>query len=160
MKNQQIKKGRFAFEKCFVFPREVSEFVLETMQRLGTPEKSYCHVFCGMSKIGGLRIDINPKLKPEIIADVLDLPDLLGMNSQKNVLTDESWVIPYGKRRYYSYAIRDILKIGGYWIANAPWNPWVKGLELLEVWKVRQAFNSYRDLVDFWIFRKIGNVSD
>jgi len=151
---REIKKGRFKFQETWVFPKEVTWFVKETMKRLHTTQKSYCHVFCGKSKIGGLRIDINKKLKPNLVADVLDLPKILGENSQENLLADEPWEIPYQKRRHYSYAMRDIVKPGGYLILNAPWDPWVKGLKLIEVWKVRQAYNSYRDLVDFWIFKK------
>lgn len=160
MKTEQVKKGRFKFEKCFVFPKEVSEFILEMMMRLNTEEKSYCHVCCGESKIGGLRIDKEASVNPDMVADVLDLPDLLGANSQANILNDMPWVIPYGKRRYFMYALRDICKVGGYLIINSPFDPWVKGLELVEVWKVRQAFNSYRDLVDFWIFKKIANTEE
>lgn len=161
MKESQVKKGRFKFEPCFEFPKEVSEFIPEIMQKLGTPEKSYCHVCCGKSKIGGLRVDKEASVEPDLVADILDLPDILGMNSQANILNDMPWVIPYGKRRYFMYALRDICKVGGYLIINAPFDPWVVGLELVPpVWKVRQAFNSYRDLVDFWIFRKTHDVHD
>jgi len=97
---------------------------------------------------------------PDLVADVLDLPDILGCNTQENILADMPWKIPYGKRRYFSYAMRDICKKDGYLILNAPWSPWVKGLELIEVWKVAQAFNSYRELVDFWIFKKIEDTED
>jgi len=45
-------------------------------------------------------------------------------------------------------------------ILNCPWSPWVKGLEIVDVWKVTQAFNSYRELVDFWIMRKIEDTED
>jgi len=148
------KKGRFRFQECCLFPKDVDEFIRETIQRLQQPEKSFCHVFCGKSQIGGLRIDIDPDVKPDVVADCLDLSDKLGINSQKNILADLPWQIGYHKRRYFSYAMRDICKEGGYLILNCPWNPWVKGLKILEIWKVYQAFNSYRDLVDIWILQK------
>ena len=150
------KKGRFKFQETWVFPKDVEDFIYETMDRLKTPSASYCHVFCGKSKIGGLRIDIDSKVKPDLVADCLSLPDKLGLESQSNILADFPWQIGYFQRRYFSYALRDICKPNGYLILNAPWNPWVKGLKLIEVWKVMQNFNSYRDLVDFWIFQKVG----
>lgn len=152
------KKGRFRFQETWVFPKEVDEFIRLTMLKLNTPEKSYCHVFCGKSKIGGLRVDIDETVEPDMVANCLELPDKLGFESQANILADFPWQIGYYQRRYFSYALRDVCKAGGYLILNAPWNPWVKGLELVSVWKVMQNFNSYRDLVDFWIFKKIENL--
>jgi len=32
------------------------------------------HVCCGMSKIGDLRVDIDPMVKPDMICDVMELP--------------------------------------------------------------------------------------
>lgn len=149
------KKGRFKFIDTWVFPKEVDEFIKETLDRFAIKEQDLCHVFCGKSQIGGLRIDADPKLKPDLVADCITLPDKLGTESQGNILADFPWQIGYHQRRYFSYSLRDICKPNGYLILNAPWNPWVTGLELVEVWKVTQAFNSYRDLVDFWIFRKM-----
>jgi hypothetical protein len=51
--------------------------------------------------------------------------------------------------------MRDLVEQGGYVIINAPWFPWVTGLELIECWQVVQAFNSYRDVVSFWIFKRV-----
>ena len=70
---------------------------------------------------------MNRELLPDIVADVRDLPDKLGAGSQKNVLGDPPWEIPYHSRRYLSYAIRDLVEMGGYVIINSPWFPWVTG---------------------------------
>lgn len=116
--------------------------------------KSLTHVCCGKSKIGGLRIDLDASLKPDLAADIMDLHWILGKNSQEHTLADFPWQISYSFRRYFSYALRDITKEGGFILINSPWNPWVKGLKLLRCYKVYQSFNSYRDLVDFWLFQK------
>lgn len=149
------KKGKFRFQESWVFPYEVDEFIRAKLTEFQINQKSVCHVFCGKSEIGGLRIDIDEKLKPDLRADCLQLPKILGIESQANIMADFPWMIGYADRRYFSYALRDICKVGGYLFLNAPWNPWVDGLELVQVWKVLQAFNSYRDLVDWWIFKKI-----
>jgi len=152
---QKIDKGRFKFIETWIFPGKVEEFIKETLHRLEIRDKDVTHCFAGRSLIGGLRIDIDRELKPDIIADVRDLPDKLGPGSQKNILADPPWEIPYHTRRYLSYAMRDLVEMGGFVIINAPWFPWVTGLELVECWQVVQAFNSYRDIVSFWIFKRV-----
>lgn len=157
---QQFKKERFTFEKAFVFPYEVDCFITTITWRLKIVRRKLCHCCCGESQIGGLRIDMKHEVKPDLVARVQDLPNILGENSQDNILIDPPWAISYQSRREFSYAVRDILKVGGYLIFNAPWCPWVTGLSDIsdsntEVWKVVQNFNSYRDLVDFWIFKKL-----
>ncbi len=152
---QKIDKGKFKFIEAWVFPGQVQDFIKETLHRLEIREKDVTHCFAGRSLIGGLRIDMDRELNPDIIADVRDLPDKLGPGSQKNILADPPWEIPYHTRRYLSYAMRDLVEMGGYVIINSPWFPWVTGLELLECWQVVQAFNSYRDIVSFWVFKRV-----
>ena len=152
---QKIDKGRLKFIESWVFPGPVTEFVKETMMRLDIPDEDLCHCFCGKSQIGGLRIDLEENNHPDLIEDVRELPDKLGAGSQKHLLADPPWEIPYHKRRYFSYAMRDLVKQGGYIIINSPWFPWVTGMELVEVWEVIQAFNTYRDTVSFWIFKRV-----
>jgi len=149
------RNGKFYFVEAWRFPVEIEKFIKDWMKSLYISNKSLTHVCCGLSKIGGLRIDNNIFLKPDVIADVLDLPWILGTNSQEHILADLPWQIGYHDRRYFSYAMRDICKEGGFILINAPWNPWVKGMKFLRVYKVLQAFNSYRDLVDFWLFQKM-----
>lgn len=154
---KQINKSRFQFIETWVFPKPVEEFLVEKCAEYAPVygHKDFTHVCCGKSNLGGKRIDIDPANKPDMVADLLELPTLLGENSQDNILADFPWEIKYHDRRYFSYAVRDICKPGGILILNCPWSPWVKGLEILEVWKVGQAFNSYRDLVDVWVLRKL-----
>ena len=152
---QKIDKGKFKFIETWVFPGPVEDFIKDTLHRLEIREADLCHCFSGKSQLGVLRIDIDRENNPDIIADVRDLPDKLGAGSQKNILADPPWAIPYHARRYFSYAMRDLVEMGGYVIINAPWFPWVTGLELIECWQVVQAFNSYRDVVSFWIFKRV-----
>lgn len=148
----QVKIGRFIFEEVFIFPYEVDRFIAHLTDEFKIDRRKICHVCCGESQIGGLRIDINEKLKPDVVADYKYLP--FQNNSQDVVLSDPPWVMKYGETRRFSYHMRDLVKEGGLLIINAPWDCSCKGLELLKVYKVRQAYNSYRHLVDFWIFRK------
>ena len=152
---KKIDKGKLKFIENWVFPAQVTEFIKETMQRLEIPDRDLCHCFSGKSEIGGLRIDVEKESNADMIADVRDLPDKLGVASQKHLLADPPWQIPYHMRRYFSYAMRDLVEMGGYIIINSPWFPWVTGMQLVESWSVVQAFNSYRDVVQFWIFKRV-----
>lgn len=152
---QKIDKGRFKFIETWIWPEKIEDFVKDTLHRLEIKEVDVCHCFSGKSQVGGLRIDIDRENNPDIISDIRDLPDKLGSGSQKNILADPPWEIPYHTRRYFSYAMRDLVEMGGFVIINAPWFPWVTGLELVECWQVVQAFNSYRDVVSFWIFKRV-----
>lgn len=151
------RKGKFDFVEAWRFPKDVQEFLLDLFKSLHIKKKDLCHVCSGKSRLGKIRIDIDKNLKqPTIRADILKLAKKKKWkNSQKHVLADLPWQIGYSDRRYFSYALRDICKLGGYVIINSPWNPEVQGLKFLRVYKVRQRFNSYRDLVDFWIFEKV-----
>jgi len=119
----------------------------------------WLHAFSGKSKIGDVTVDLSKSNNPDIILDVADLSEYLKTSAYKNVefnvIADPPWEIKYGDRRKFMYALRDSCKTGGILIINCPWSPWVKGLEIIEVWKVAQAFNSYRDLVDIWIMKKL-----
>jgi hypothetical protein len=151
-----FKKSRLKFIKTWVFPHEVNDFLNEyLLPTFGVQEKQLCHVFCGDSRLGGLLIDIDPERKPDIVADCLKLPEVLGNDSQAHVIADPPWEISYPQRRGFTYALRDILKPNGYLFLNAPWNPWVEGLEDLECFPVAQTFNSYRDITLWWVFRKM-----
>lgn len=152
---KKIDKGRFKFIESWVWPEKIEDFVKETLHRLEIRDADLCHCFSGKSLVGAIRIDIDRSNNPDIVADVRDLPDRLGTGSQKNILADPPWEIPYHMRRYFSYSMRDLVEMGGYVIINAPWFPWVTGLELIECWQVVQAFNSYRDVVSFWIFKRV-----
>ena len=147
--------GKFRFVEAWRFPVQIEKFCKDLFKTLQVHEKSVTHVCCGKSRYGGLRIDLDAELKPDLAADVLDLPWILGENSQHHILADLPWQIGYHARRYFSYAMRDIVEENGFVLINAPWYPWVKGLKFLRVYKVFQSFNSYRDIVDFWLFQKL-----
>ena len=154
--NEINKIGKFDFIEAWKFPDDVQSFIHYIFNRLQIDEQTVCHCFSGKSTIGGLTVDIEEKNNPDLVADVRDLPDILHEETQEHILADPPWSIPFSKRRAYSYAMRDICKTGGYLIINSPWVPWVKGLQLIGTWEVAQRFNSYRDVVFFRIYRKIG----
>ena len=144
------------FEKCFTFPYEVEWFIKEMYGRFKIANNEVLHLCCGESQLGNIRVDLKFQVKPDLVADVLTLPNILGFESRKYIVIDPPWVIDYNARRLFSYAVRDLLKIDGIVIWNSPWFPWCKGFSKdLEIWAVLQNFNSYRDIPYFYVMKKI-----
>lgn len=162
---KEITIGKFKFQKCWVFPSDVSKFLIQMISRFN---KSYwdelegcwkkpevCHVCCGKSKIGEIRVDIDPENNPTLLADAWNLSKILGVGKQNVIVIDPPWQINWRQRQLLSYEMRDCLKVGGTLIQNSPWSPWCVGMEILAIWKVSSHFNNYTDLRDFWILRRV-----
>jgi len=149
--------GKFRFVEAWRFPKDVKIFIQDLMKSLNITDAELLHLCSGKSKIGKIRIDIDKRLvQPTHHGDIIKLSRIKKWKKKgKNTLADFPWQISYPDRRAFGYAIRDMTKIGGYVIVNAPWNPWVTGLEFQRVYKVYQSYNSYRDLVDIWIFKRV-----
>lgn len=141
--------------------------------------------------------DIDETVNPDVVGDIYKLTDHFERNSFDVVLSDPIWIeekrckcrncgemtayknpkgVPYPKRRFISYNLRDVLKINGLFMMNCLWNPWVKGLskipivgmqadymefpnlEKLEtVETIYQSFSSFRNVSLIWRFTKEGN---
>lgn len=162
-----ITVGKFKFVKTWVFPFDVSKFLIQMMTRfqkntwsdeeLRWIANKWIHVCCGDSKIGDIRIDIDPQKKPDIVGDAWNLAELLGKNSQQGIIIDPPWQINWRTRQLLAYQLRDTLKVGGILLCNSPWSPWSVGMDILAIWKVSPHFNNYRDLTDWWILRKVND---
>jgi len=151
------RKGKFRFVEAWKFPKDVTEFLKDLFKSLDIPNEDLVHLCSGKSKLGKIRIDIDTSLKqPTHYGDIIKMSKTKRWRKKaKNTLADFPWQISYQDRRYFGYAIRDFTKLGGYIVVNSPWNPWVTGLLFMRCYKVYQAFNSYRDLVDMWIFKRV-----
>ena len=159
---KEITIGKFKFQKCWTFPEDVSKFLNRMITRynknywdekeLCWKKPPICHVCCGESKIGEIRVDINSEVNPTILADAWSLSNIL--KEQTMIILDPPWQINWRDRQLLSYEMRDCLKIGGILIQNSPWSPWCIGMKILAVWKVSPHFNNYSDLRDWWILRK------
>ena len=161
-KTTSITRAKFTFKPTWCFPDGVNHFVDAMISRF---DGEWLHAFCGKSTFGNVRVDIDPQNEPDICCDVLDLPDILEGKQFDNIVADPPWKIPNNKRRYFMYALRDCLKVGGHLLINCPWSPWVTGFAYVkdpsvEIWKVAQTFNSYRDLVDWWLLPKISDATN
>lgn len=102
-----------------------------------------------------LTLDSDPTVNPDIVGDIFNLKEHTTIQSIVNsprqgfdgIISDPVWLkvdtcpkckdsfettkgLSYPRRRDLSYAIRDILKPGGWWVFNGLWDPGVKGMEI------------------------------
>jgi len=121
-------KNEYNFKQAWVWPDTVTKFFRKNI-------KGYsCHVFCGSSKLGDVRIDIVgvPKTQATHTVDILQgLP--FEDETFDVVFGDPPWHIAKHLRSKIMYEMRRICKINGLIILNANWNPNnLKGCILLE----------------------------
>jgi len=88
---------------------------------------------CGMSKFGDVRVDIDPKVKPDVVADMWDINKMFDRASFDSIYCDPVWeAIPIKKRYKLMWIIRDLLKADGIFIWNCNWGfPNLKGYKLI-----------------------------
>lgn len=88
---------------------------------------------CGMSKFGDVRIDIDPKVNPDIVMDMWDITKHFDRASFDSIYCDPVWEsIPIKKRYGFMWLLRDLLKSDGILIWNCNWAfPNLKGFKLI-----------------------------
>lgn len=134
---------------------KLNENIWDEQEQCWKKKFKWTHICSGKSLIGDFRIDVEPSNKPDLVADILTVHEIIGKQSQDRILIDPPWQIDYNSRRQWGYAIRDLLKIGGIALVNAPWSFFCKGLSRhprFQPYLVEQAFNSYRDLTLWWVY--------
>jgi hypothetical protein len=93
---------------------------------------------CGSSKLGSVRLDIDPSLNPDKIGDIkkLPFPDCVF----DSAVQDPLWKTNFFQRMKPFFELIRVVKVGGTLIYNAPWIPTSKAVRLEEVW-IRQSAN-------------------
>ena len=150
---------KLTFNKAWTFPEAVEKRIATFVNK---NPGLWLHAPVGISKIARgpfndgieiITVDIDPEVKPDIVADIFHLP--FKEATFDGAISDPIWYtkekkktigLAYPQRRFMSYQIRDVLKPGGWWIFNGLWNPIVKGLKIMLVEIPMQAFSSFRNL--------------
>lgn len=121
-----MKVNDFKFKKAWAWPKKVEDYFKEEIKG-----KNSCHVFCGSSDLGNVRVDIvsEKATHKEDILKGLSFKD----ESFDIVFGDPPWELPYHVRHKVMYELRRICKINGLIIINCNWTPNnLKGCILLE----------------------------
>lgn len=130
---------------CWVWDRTVEDLVKEKI-------KGYSLNICaGHSKIGDVKIDLDPQDRSIIKGDMKNLP--FGDNKFDTVIQDPPWKIGIFDRYKAFFECVRVCKVGGQIIYNAYWIPWSKCTNLIECY-VRQDY-IYSNASTISIFKKV-----
>lgn len=121
-----MRRSAYEFKKSWEWPYSLYKLARKKLQGLTI------NVCCGKNDLGDVRIDILPEMEPDIIADMWYLP--VRNEIWDTVICDPPWKIEYNKRQDLLYRIRDLLRLGGQLIWNAPFWPRIKCLVDTEFW--------------------------
>lgn len=173
----QKSTTKLTFKKAWTFPEEVEKRIARFVSK---HPGLWLHAPVGISKLGQgpfgqgvtmLTLDINDKLKPDIVCDIFKMnehPKIKHILEEEGgfagVISDPLWYVTktctkcghvlenetkglaYPERRHLSYQLRDVVKPGGKILFNGLWNPIVKGLRIDKVEIPTQAYTSFRNV--------------
>ena len=149
-----MKKKGFArqleFRPAFIWESEIEDFVKERI-------KGYSlNVPCGNSKLGDVRLDLDPNLSMrgayDFFKDELNYPD----NTFDTIISDPPWKVGHYFRPKLFFKLVEKCKIGGLIIYNATWIPTSKYVQLKECW-IRQS-SQFSNVSVISVFEKIADV--
>lgn len=147
------KKGfvrQLAFREAFMWEEEIEDFVKERI-------KGYTlNVPCGKSKLGDVRLDLDPNLSMREAYDFFkdNLP--YEHNTFDTVISDPPWKIGHYFRPKLFFRLVEVCKIHGQIIYNATWIPTSKYVKLKETY-IRQS-SQFSNVSIISVFEKISDV--
>ena len=112
------------------------------------------NVCCGISKLGDVKVDLEPQRKGIIKADMNELP--FEDNSFDTVISDPPWKLNFFKRQRPFFECVRICKVGGRIIYNCTWRPISKYVELEKA--ILRTDNNWANISAIWIFKKIKDI--
>ena len=119
-------KKNVQLQDCWIWERKVSDFVEKHIEGYSL------NICCGMNELGDVRVDLDPKDKSIIKADMKALP--FDDNMFDTVIEDPPWKIGfYDRMKPYFECVR-VCKPGGLIIYNAYWIPQSKMTKLEGLW--------------------------
>lgn len=131
--------------KCWIWPKTIYDFVKNK-------SKGYTlNICCGMNDIGDVRVDLDPKDKSIIKADMRELP--FEDNTFDTVIQDPPWKVDLFSRFKPFFECVRVCKVGGQIIYNSYWIPQSKMVKLREIY-ARQD-NEFSNTSMICVFEKI-----
>lgn len=147
---EKKKKGfvrQLLFREAFIWEKEVEDFVRERM-------KGYTlNVPCGTSKLGDIKLDVDPKLSMREAYNFFKDKIPYEKNTFDTVISDPPWKIGHYFRPRLFFELVDVCKVGGTIIYNAVWIPTSKLVKLKEVW-IRQS-SQFSNVSIISVFEKV-----
>jgi Methyltransferase domain/ParB-like nuclease domain len=125
----RLPKRNAMLTASWLWPEPVETFVRSRMTGYTL------NVCAGMSDIGDVKVDLDPKQPDVIKADMADLP--FADESFDTVISDPPWKINWFDRWRPFFELVRVCRVGGRVIFNSYYVPWSKQIQLLELY-VRQ----------------------
>jgi len=120
------------FRESFLWEKEIGDFV--KLQMKG----KVLNVPCGKSKLGNVRLDINPKLSMRGVYNMFKRKLPYKDNMFDTIISDPPWKMGHYFRPKLFFELVRVVKIGGKIIYNATWIPTSKYTKLVGCW-IRQS---------------------
>ena len=141
-------KAKYKIKKSWLWDKDISEFVKKHTEGYSL------NICAGLSDIGDVKIDLNPKDNSVIKADMKNLP--FKDSTFDTVIEDPPWKIGYFDRWQPFFECVRVCKVGGKIIYNAYWIPQSNYSKLLDVY-IRQD-NAFTNTSIISMFKKIKEV--
>ena len=127
--------SRVILQQSWVWEKEVIDFFSERI------EGHSLNVCCGLSELGDVRVDIDPKDFSVAKADMKDLP--FDSNTFDTVFSDPPWKIGFYDRFRPFFEMVRVAKVGGLIMLNAYWIPTAANVSREEIWvKAKRDFTN------------------
>jgi ubiquinone/menaquinone biosynthesis C-methylase UbiE len=126
---------KLILRESWVWEKEVEDFMRERLvgYTLNVP--------CGASKLGDVRVDLDPVDANVRMADMKNLP--FETNTFDTVISDPPWKLGFYDRFRQFFELVRVAKPDGRIILNAYWIPYSANSEILETWiKAKRTFTN------------------
>jgi len=133
---------------CWVWDKTVNDFVKERVNGYSL------NVCAGLSPIGDVKVDLEPRGSKIALADMNKLP--YRDNTFDTVISDPPWKIGFFQRMKPFFEAVRVCKVGGTIIYNSTWKPISKVVELQE--QVIRTDNNWSNVSIIWIFKKVKDL--
>ena len=142
-------KSNTKLQKSWIWDKTVEDFVREQVQGYSL------NVCSGKSPLGDVKVDLDPKDKSIIQADMKNLP--FEDNTFDTVIEDPPWKIDYYHRWKPFFECVRVCKVGGKIIYNAYWIPESDYTDLVNIY-VRQDYRFSNASIISIFKKKMGNL--
>lgn len=144
--------SQLLFRKSFRWEYTVEKFVKSRI-------KGYSlNVPCGKSKLGDIRLDLDPQLSMreayDFFKDKIPYPN----NTFDTIISDPPWKIGHYFRPKLFFRLIEVLKPNGIIIYNATWIPTSKQVKLKELW-IRQS-GQFSNVSIISVFQKYNGLNE
>ena len=127
--------SRVILEQSGVWEKEVTDFFAERLEGYSL------NVCCGLSELGDVRVDMDPKDFGVAKADMKDLS--FDSNIFDTVFSDPPWKIGFYDRFRPFFEMVRVAKVGGLIMLNAYWIPTAANVSREEIWvKAKRDFTN------------------